>query len=503
MTENTSYQHQQPDETLRLRRVPTGVPGLDAVLRGGLFAGGAYIINGSPGTGKTILANQICFQHIRAGGRALFVTLLAESHVRMLQHLATLSFYDPTLIPDQVYYISAFRTLEAEGLGGLMTLLRRELRAHGASLLVLDGMLSLTESAVSDRAFRKFVHELQAHLRTSDCVALLLTSDGRPPDSHAEHTMVDGLIMLEDVRLGNRTQRNLEVRKSRGSDALGGSHPYRITEAGIVLYPRIEALLSNPSRLEKSSTERTPLGVPELDAMMGGGPLSGTTTLILGISGAGKTTLGMHFLARSSATEPGLHFGFYEMPDQLLANAAGMGLDLAGLVGDGHLEVIWRPPSEQMLDDLGGQLIDAVHRRGVRRLFVDGLGGYLEAADRPERVSRFVTALANELRGEGVTTLYTGETQNLFGPEVRVPAEGISATVENLILLRCVELDVRLRRIISIMKVRGSSFDHRLREFRITESGIALRDVFDPAQLQVSQSGLRRPPRAPKRLPGG
>jgi KaiC/GvpD/RAD55 family RecA-like ATPase len=279
---------------------------------------------------------------------------------------------------------------------------------------------------------------LQAHVTAEGCVALLLASGGRD-GHHPEHAVVDGLLSLEDSRVGNWSQRELEVRKSRGSGALRGRHPYRITDGGLVVYPRVEAALVRPSRADDGPGGRVSLGVPGLDAMMGGGPPARTTTLLLGASGAGKTTIGLHFLALSGAEEPGLHFGFYETPERLLANAAAVGLDLAEPLRRGHLEVLWRPPTEQILDDLGGQLVDAVRRRGVRRLFVDGLGGYVEAADRRERVGRVFAALSNELRALGVTAIYTAETPNLVGPEVTVPVQGVSALTEDMLLLRFVE----------------------------------------------------------------
>jgi circadian clock protein KaiC len=123
-----------------LKRIPTGVPGLDAVLRGGFLRGGIFIIQGSPGAGKTILGNQICFHHVAKGGRALYVTLLAENHARMLLHIGQLGFFEEAAIPDRLYYVSAYRVLEQEGLPAVLNLLRREVQAREASILVLDGL---------------------------------------------------------------------------------------------------------------------------------------------------------------------------------------------------------------------------------------------------------------------------------------------------------------------------------------------------------------------------
>ena len=479
----------KPEDGKSLHRVETGLPGLDEVLRGGLFAGAVYIVRGAPGAGKTIIANQICFHHAREGRRALFVSLLAESHARMLQHMGTLSFFETDAIPRSLYYVSAFRILEQDGLKGLMDLLRREMRAHQATLLILDGLLAVEETSGSDRAFRKFIHELQAHAATSNCTTLLLTNGSRA-EYHPEHTMVDGLIALSDTAIGKRKQRELEVMKFRGSGHLRGRHPYRITDDGAVIYPRIEARYA--PRDADAPARRLPLGVDALDRMMEGGPICGTTTMLLGASGTGKTTIGTHFLSRSSAEEPGLHFGFYETPPRLVANARAVGLDLGALVDAGHLEIQWYAPTEQILDQLGGKLIDTVRRRGVKRLFIDGLGGYVAAADLPERVSPFFAALTNELRALGVTTVYTAETDNLVGPTVAVPVEGISAIVENVVLLRFAEFRAQLHRIVSVMKVRGSGFDPRLREFSITDRGIVVSDAPEGAEALLSGFGTER-----------
>jgi circadian clock protein KaiC len=469
-----------------LERVPTGIPGLDTVLRGGFLKAGIYIVRGEPGTGKTIFGNQFCFNHVAAGHRAVYVTLLAETHDRMMQHMQTMSFFEPASIPDGLYYENGFRVLEEDGIKGFIDLLRREIRTHNATLLVLDGFIAIEESSESDREFKKFIQELQAHIAIEGCTALLLTN-GRGNEYRPEHTMVDGLIELHDVLFGMQAERELEVRKLRGTDALRGRHSFRITKAGIVVYPRIEVLLARPSADDEWPDQRCATGVNQLDAMLGGGIPRGTATLVLGFSGSGKTGLGLHFLSQSSAQEPGLLFGFYEMPLRLRLKAAHIGIKLDGLIEQGHLEILWHPPTEDILDALGNRLLDAVRRRRVKRLVIDGLLGFQKiAADRPHRIGRFLTALSNELRVLNVTTVYTAETPNLIGGVIEGPAIGLSTIAENLILLRYVEIRSQLRRLISVVKMRDSDFDSSLREFRITAAGIELAHTFDSAEAILS-----------------
>lgn len=147
----------------QLQRLVTGIEGLDDLLKGGLIAGAAYIVQGRPGSGKTILANQLAFNHVASGGRVLVATLLSESHERLFQYLSTLSFYDAAKIGDQIQFLSAFDTLDQEGLEAVVRLLRGEIARHGASLLIVDGLLTARSRAETVLDTKKFIFELQAH----------------------------------------------------------------------------------------------------------------------------------------------------------------------------------------------------------------------------------------------------------------------------------------------------------------------------------------------------
>src|SRR3954463_2852434 len=172
-------------------RFSTGVPGLDTILGGGVFDGGIYIIQGAPGAGKTTLGNQICFAQAAMGRNALYVTLLAESHARMIAHMRRMTFFDETAIPDRMSYVGAFKTLEDDGLRGLLDVVRREVRTRKASILVLDGLITVHEKARSEIELKKFIHELQTQAGFSNCTMFLLTSSFNGEPFPPEHTMVD------------------------------------------------------------------------------------------------------------------------------------------------------------------------------------------------------------------------------------------------------------------------------------------------------------------------
>jgi circadian clock protein KaiC len=477
-------------------RIPTGVPGLDTVLHGGFLRRGVYMLQGRPGAGKTILSNQVCFHHASQGGRVLYSTLLAETHERLIFNLEPLTFFDTSRIPEQISYLSAFSTLEQGGLKGLVEVLRREARARQATLLVVDGLVTVEESAQTKRDFKKFIHELQIHANLVGCTILLLTSSGSEVVG-PEHTMVDGVFELSDNRLGGRAERELEVKKFRGSNYLRGGHAFQITRDGIVVYPRIEALLQNPSREDPCKTNRVSTGITQLDKMLHGGLPCASTSVLFGPTGAGKTTFGLHFLDECSKSEPGLLFGFYETPPRLLLKARALGLGLEKKQQQGFFDMLWHPPTERILDALGNKLLETVRERGVKRLFVDGVDGFQQSSAHPDRISHFLAALNNELRVMGVTTLYTSELQEMFSQDVRLPISGISSLVENIFFLRFVELRSKLHRMLSVVKMRDSDYDSSLQEYRITSRGIVLADTFQGAEsvLTGDAKAAATPPR--------
>jgi circadian clock protein KaiC len=300
---------------------------------------------------------------------------------------------------------------------------------------------------------------------------MLLTTNTHRAAS-PEQTMVDGMILLTDRLQGWRAESDLQVTKFRGSAFLRGRHSYRITGDGLVLFPRIEALYAQPSREAPVSARLVATGLPQLDAMLGGGLPEGSTTLAMGPSGIGKTTLGLHFLAAASADEPGLMFGFYETPARLRAKAERFGHLPTGLFDDGPVELHWQPPTGDLLDAHGGRLLAAVERRGVKRLFIDGLSAFHGGAIDPTRTGNFFAALANELRARGVTTIYSLETPDFLSPAFRAPLGDASTLAENLIFLRYREEGPRLRRAISVVKVRDGDFDPNSREFELGGDGM-------------------------------
>lgn len=466
--------------------ISTGVEGLDLVLRGGLLKGAVYIVHGPPGAGKTILANQMCFTHAARGGQGAYVTLLAESHTRMLAHMRRMTFFDPQVIPERLSFISGYKVLERDGLKGLLRTLREAISSRRVSLLVLDGFASAEEASDSPKDLKEFIHELQTIAAMVACTVLLLSSNHPPVTYRPEHTMVDGIIELSDELSHLRPLRHVRARKMRGVDQVRGQHTLEITDRGVVVRPRIETQLNGVADHEEVAWagDRLAFGIPQLDGMLGGGLPARSVTMALGPSGVGKTILGLHFLAEGARHgEPGAYFGFFERPKALVEKAKRLQIPLDAFHAQGLLDITWQAPVESIVDVLADRLLTAIQRKGIRRLCIDSVNGFQTAGDDyPDRISEVFTAITDELERRGVTTLYTAESQDLFGLNIQAPVTGLSGVTQNMLLLRHIETQAQFRRLISILKLRDCAHDPSAREFRIIESGIVVADNADSAK---------------------
>ncbi|TFZ00788.1 hypothetical protein EZ313_20300 [Ramlibacter henchirensis] len=452
-----------------LERISTGTPGLDEIMGGGLLKSGVYIFQGAPGAGKTILANQIVHRHAADGGKVVYVTLLAESHARLLQHMGAFAFFDPSVVPQKIYYVSAFNALRTEGLKGVVNLLRNEMRTRPAGLVVLDGLVMAASAARSDEELKLFVSDIQTHSTLSGCTTLLLTSEQADRPVSAEQTMVDGIVLLRETALGVRRERNIEVVKFRGSATLRGNHAFRIGPQGIVVYPRLES--RRPAHGDAPAPEGVSTGVAALDRMFDiGGYAKGSVTALSGASGSGKTTLALHFLAPATPAEKALFVGFYESP-QMLRRIAGM-LGVRLPADASTLDFMWHTLGENMLDEVAANILERVARNRPARLVIDGVGGLMVAPAFQHRGGSFLAALTNELRALGTTTLVTVEQDDAKRALV-LDSATMSALADTVLDMR-LKMEPSVRRFISIRKSRVSRCELHERELVLTESGLAV-----------------------------
>jgi len=450
----------------------TGVPNLDLILGGGIPEGDVLLVVGPAGSGKTTLVFQMAFHVASSGGKALYASTLSEPPTRLLRHLRGFSFFDESLIGQRLFLVSTYPTIK-QGLERVADALIQAVKEDQATLVIIDGLMAIRDLHPDTPELRSFIYELGATLSTLGCTVLLTSSEAERPGGEPlpEFTMADGILELSRQDIGTRTVRTVRSAKMRGLPNLLGLHSMQITSHGVTVYPRIESVFQ-PADIGMGP-ERLPIGLPELDEMMRGGPLQGSVTLLAGALGTGKTLSCLHFIHEGARRgERGLIVGFRENARQLLDKARSFGLDLESAVKEGLVVIIHRPPVDLDIDQITWDIWCQVQRFSPRRLALDSIAD-LEAALFDQRRQRgYMVALAGSLRSRGVTALMTMEVAQAVGPELDFSDTPLAVLFENLLLYRSVEFRGELYRILSVTKMRDSDYDHSIRQYTITENGL-------------------------------
>jgi circadian clock protein KaiC len=448
--------------------VLTQVAGLDEILGGGIPLRSMILILGRPGAGKTILAEQIAVQQAKTGKRVLILTALSEAHEQMLASLREFSFFDESLVGDRIRFLS-IQTLLQDGLAATADAIVEIVRTHEASIVVLDGFRGVAGFADTERDVRLFLYEVRTRLALLDVTTFVTLEMGSESESDSgAQTVADGIIHLHNTLWGVRHRRHIEVQKLRAMNHLDGIHAITITDDGITCYPRHEAVYRTANYTV--SAERATLGLPELDTMLHGGLNRGTVTFLAGSPGSGKTLTALHYImAGADNGEPGLFVCFTESEEQLHLKAGSFGLDLRGAIARGMVSLLCLAPVELEVDLFAATIRNRVESLGIRRLVVDSIAAVEVAILEPNRGPGYFASLINYLREHDVTSVMTQES-NAFDGGI---GEALGAVLaDNLIRLRSVEHHNRLRRVLSILKMRQSACDPSLREFRIDAGAI-------------------------------
>ncbi len=469
-------------------RLRTRVKGFDRLLDGGLLAGDAYLVSGGPGTGKTTLGNQLAFQHAAAGETAVIFMLQTEPHEWMLAHLGGFDFVRPELINKRIHYVSLLRQLENDGLAGVLQAVQGAVREHDASMMILDGAGLVETLEDREPSLGRFVRDLQARAAMLNCTSVLLSS--RTAQSMlAPH--VDGVIELDFEPVESRDTRWIRIAKQRGARHLNGRHQFEINKAGIVVYPRLESVAGNGVQEGPISERRMSTGVEGLDRMLGGGLIEGSTTAVFGTPGVGKTLLDLQFHGAGSLDgESGLHVTFQESADVLAATCDRLELPYGDFLRSGAVIVKREPALERSPDGWAWSVLDAVEELRPARLTIDAFTDVARMFAVPSRQTSFGIAFSNELRNRGVTTIVNLELDTYVSQTVEFPVPKISPMIDSGILMRSVELDSDIRRMISVIKHRQSWFDSAIREFCIERGGIAIGNQFDAAKFLTGSDKL-------------
>ncbi|MBK9416757.1 MAG: AAA family ATPase [Flavobacteriales bacterium] len=461
-----------------IEQLPTGVPGLDRILGGGLPEFSFNIIAGSPGCGKTTLAHQIAFANATVERPALYFTILGEPALKMLRYQQQYDFYDPGKVGSAIRFVNLSKVVLEGDWNAVLDTIVKEVEAVNPAIVVVDSFRSMArkfDQRTGETELQDLVQRLAMHLTNWQATTFLIGEYVEAElRSDPVFTVADGLIWLYQSVNRNSMVRKLQVLKCRGSDPLPGMHIFRISDAGLQAFPRMLGL--GAMKDQQRSGLRLSTGLPELDEMMAGGIPEGDSIMVAGASGTGKSILCTHFIAEGLRQgEAAIIAVFEERPTEYASRAATFGLDLSVSQYGNKLEIIYLRPLDLTVDEALHEIMSAVQRVGAKRLVIDSLAGF-ERALAPDFREDFEESLYRmfvSLTGHGVTILSTLMLEESF---VKPPASNyaISFLTDDIIRLRYVEIDGQLRKILMVVKMRGGQHSKEIREYDITHKGIEL-----------------------------
>jgi circadian clock protein KaiC len=464
-----------------IRRLPTGVPGLDNLLGGGLPEFSFNLIAGTPGSGKTTLAHQMMFSLATPEYRALFFTVLGEPPLKMLRYQQQFTFFDHDKVSESIRFVNLSAELQEGDLDRVLARIGEEVKAYSPSLVFVDSFRSVVQSvkheerSVSD--LQRFVQQLGMQMTSWQATTFLIGEYLAPEaESSPIFTVADGILWMSQNMHRNSMVRKMQVVKMRGQAQAPGLHTFRISDSGIQIFPRaiVQPVDALKSAIKKSTGEkRIPMGIPGLDDMLGGGLPAGYSMLVVGPSGSGKTILATEFLAEGVRQgESGVIAAFEKSPSQLLNNK------LHTLVNAGQVGVIDTRSLDLSIDETLHDLIDMINRMQAKRVVIDSLSGF-ELALAPEFSEDFRGSLYRmvaELTSMGVTILMTSELEDRY-TDLRFSPFGSAFLADAILVQRYVELAGQFKRVFSVVKVRGSAHSKDIRLFDITDDGIVIGDA--------------------------
>ena len=462
----------------KLNRLATGVPGLDAILGGGLPEFSFNLIVGPPGSGKTTLAHQIMFALATEDHPALFFSMLGEPPLKMLRYQQQFSFFDQEKINASVRYVDLSNEFTQGRFEQVLARITQEVETASPGLVFVDSFRSVMREARKKTRGKlspqQFTQQLGILLSGWQVTTFLVGEYLSLMKPHPVFTVADGLLSLEQSVYRNSMVRKVQVLKMRGQATRPGMHTFRITGAGLEIFPA--ALVKDDgeaspvsSRLPRS-TDRLATGVPGLDEMLGGGLPSGYSMLVAGPSGSGKTILATAFLAEGARRgERGVIVAFEQTPSQ------SWNRTIDSMVRAGQVGLINTRSLDLSIDEVVQHLVRLIHDMNATRAVIDSLSGFELAVaptfreDFRESLFRMVAVLS----GLGVTVVMTSELEDRY-TDLRFSPYGSAFLTDAIIVQRYIEIESHLQRVMAVVKVRGSAHSNAIRLFEITDDGILI-----------------------------
>ncbi|MRH97983.1 ATPase domain-containing protein [Agrobacterium tumefaciens] len=459
-------------------QIPTGNTGLDVILHGGLPADRLYLLEGAPGTGKTTLALQFLREGVKRGERALYITLsetkeelaaVAESHGFSIDEFDVFELSAAEEALGESRQQSVFHAWEVE-LSETVKLIQAEVERVQPTRIVFDSLSEMRLLAQDSLRYRRQVLALKQYFSPRKSTVLMIddmTASGDGRDAHL-HSLCHGVITLERLTLDfGASRRRMQVQKLRGIDFVAGYHDMKIRKGGLDIFPRLIASDHHTPFVGEPVESR----VSELDALMSGGPLRGTSTLISGPAGTGKTTIVLQYIyAACERGEPATLYEFDERAGTMMVRAAAFNLDLQKHIDSGMLVIRQIDPAEVSPGEFAALVRSEVEDRSARLIAIDSLNGYMAAMPQEQQLILQIHELLAYLNQQGVVSFLINPQQGLLGS--MSTTLNISYVADAVILLRFFEANGRIRKAISVLKNRAGQHEDAIRELRIDAKGI-------------------------------
>ena len=490
--------------------IKTGVKGLDSILLGGIPRTNVVLLQGVTGSGKTLMGLEIIYHGIVQYNEPGIIVVFETSPNKILRDAAGFG-WNLDELQDQKKLQIVFTTPQVfdQELRSADSLLLETANEMGAQRIFVDGigLLNRDVGGISGErgGYRELLQQLIESLNRENLTAILSLELGSAPNSIATVEMTDFLadtvIQLGRERKGRRTQRSLEVLKSRGQDYESGEHTMQITDRqGLQIFRRVQAPSRVGSKQPTSSTMRSVIGVEAVDTLIGGGIFDGSTTMVVGISGVGKTVLGTQILREGALKQKtrGLLISLDEHPAQIIRNAQTLGLNLEEQVADGTIQIMFESPQELDVDAHYTRIIKLIEEHDIQRMVIDGMTSYSTAIGEIAVYRDFIHAIVAFSKQRLMTSFFNYENPEFLGVSSYMPDFPLSSIVDNLVLMSLVEINNSLHRCISVVKSRGSKHSFDTREFVIGHGGISLvpleKNLVPAVPLQGYSSLLSRAP---------
>ena len=462
-------------DKVTINRLSTGVPGLDEILGGGLPEFSFNLIAGPPGCGKTTLAHQMMFALATPERSAIYFTVLGEPPLKMLRYQQQFEFFDSAQVNRSVRFINLSDDALAGNLDNVLNRIVTEVQTHNPALVFVDSFRSVVLASEtvsgSNSNLQHFVQQLGVLMTSWQATTFLLGEYFTENDANPVFTVADGLIWLRQSVQGNSMVRKMEIMKMRGQATLPGLHTFRISAAGLMVFaPARVAVSAHVNEIPAPPGARLLMGVPHLDEMLGGGLPRGHSLLVAGPSGSGKSILATAFLAEGARCgETGVIAFFEQRPHRARDGV------IRGLIASGRVAEVDTQAADLSIDEIVFELLNEIRRLKATRVVIDSLSGFeLVLAptfreDFKESLLRMVAALERS----GVTVLMTSELEDRY-IDLRFSPYGTAFLTDAIIVQRYIELGSRLRRVMAVVKVRGSKHSNELREYIIDDSGLQI-----------------------------